>query len=158
MEPFKNGGRGNARPLWCCAIPLLLIACAPVETTGSTAVPRRQEALAGPQVVPPGAHGLTNDSSAGVRVAASPDIPPVAQVRVFDDDYEPNVVSAKVGEVIEWYHTGFRLHTITAINFSWDSRGFAPGDVFRINFNRAGTYQYFCTEHPWMRGIVVVTE
>ncbi len=79
------------------------------------------------------------------------------RVRVYDDDYDPNVVSVKVGEVIEWYHTGLRLHTITASDFSWDSGGFVPNELFRMSFSQPGNYLYYCIEHPSMRGIIVVT-
>ena len=28
------------------------------------------------------------------------------------------------------------------------------GDSYSLKFNESGTYNYFCTIHPWMEGIV----
>jgi plastocyanin len=35
--------------------------------------------------------------------------------------------------------------------------GLAPIDTFTIKFEKAGTYDYGCSIHPWMRGEVVVS-
>lgn len=140
----------------CSILPLTMLACAqqeapasPVSTAAPEVVSTKEapSAAARPAPAPPGGH-----------VAPPPGATPVARVGVLDDDYEPAIVSAKVGEFIEWYHRGLRLHTITALDFSWDSGAFTAGDTFYMSFHQPGTYQYFCTEHPWMRGIVVVTE
>ena len=32
------------------------------------------------------------------------------------------------------------------------------GEVFRVTFERAGAYDYFCSLHPSMRGTVIVTD
>lgn len=40
----------------------------------------------------------------------------------------------------------------------FDSGLFKPGSSWAFKFNKSGTYNYFCTIHPWMEGIVQVTD
>lgn len=38
----------------------------------------------------------------------------------------------------------------------FDSRTIQPGKTFEFTFSDAGTYNYFCTIHPWMTGQVII--
>lgn len=139
-------------------------ACAPTPATGqplpltgeqtrdaviSTSV--RMPSPATPQVVFPTAAPVPT------RPPIDPDQPAAVQVQVIDDAFRPDAASAHAGEVVEWRHAGFRLHTVTGFDRTWNSGAFVPGDTFRMSFAQPGVYQYFCVEHPWMIGYVVVT-
>jgi plastocyanin len=39
----------------------------------------------------------------------------------------------------------------------FDSGDIAPGETFSYTFTEAGTFDYFCTPHPWMMGTVIVS-
>ncbi len=43
-------------------------------------------------------------------------------------------------------------------NGIFDSGLFKPGSSYSTKFNQSGTYNYFCTIHPWMEGIVNVQD
>lgn len=86
------------------------------------------------------------------------DPPAAARVRVIDDAFQPEIARLAVGEIVEWQHAGFRLHTVTAVDLSWSSGAFMPGETFRVSFAQPGEYQYVCQDHPWMIGQVVVTD
>ena len=38
----------------------------------------------------------------------------------------------------------------------FDSGHLDPYESFTFNFDEKGTYDYFCTLHPWMKGQVIV--
>jgi plastocyanin len=56
------------------------------------------------------------------------------------------------------------LHTVTSgtpeegnIGTEFDSSYMAAGKTFEHAFNTAGTFDYFCTLHPFMTGKVIVS-
>ncbi|GFN41351.1 MAG: hypothetical protein YK1312THETA_1010001 [Marine Group I thaumarchaeote] len=38
----------------------------------------------------------------------------------------------------------------------FDSGYLDPNESFSIKFEESGTFDYFCTLHPWMKGKVIV--
>ncbi len=38
----------------------------------------------------------------------------------------------------------------------FDSGHLDPFESYTLTFDEAGTYDYFCTLHPWMKGKVIV--
>ncbi len=52
---------------------------------------------------------------------------------------DPDVDASAIGES---YPNGF------------DSGTISPGGQYDVYFHHAGTYPYFCSIHPWMKGIV----
>jgi plastocyanin len=63
----------------------------------------------------------------------------------------------KVGETVTWVNDDTVAHTATSQGGAlFDSGNLPTGGTFRFTFTKAGTYHYFCTIHPWMKGVVVV--
>jgi plastocyanin len=79
-------------------------------------------------------------------------------VRVVDNDYEPGDVRVQTGQEIRWTNVGEIPHTVTAEDRSFDSGIMATGAEFRMSFDTAGTYAYFCTLHPDMVGTITVVD
>lgn len=90
-----------------------------------------------------------------------------------DNWYEPPVVSIKKGDTVTWENQDREGHTVTSGigsgRFGWmggdkfgepdgrfDSDRFLPGESWSITFDEQGLFNYFCTIHPWMEGVVVV--
>ena len=63
-----------------------------------------------------------------------------------------------VGTTIEWTNNDPMPHTVTSTNRSFDSGLISPGKTWRYTFTKAGTFNFFCTPHPFMKGTVVVRE
>ena len=61
-----------------------------------------------------------------------------------------------VGTTIEWKNDDPLAHTITAVDGSFSSPIVEPGQSWRRVFDKPGEYAYFCTPHPFMRGVIVV--
>lgn len=63
-----------------------------------------------------------------------------------------------VGTTVEWTNNDPMPHTVTSTNRGFDSGLITPGKSYRHTFTKAGTYSFFCTPHPFMKGTVVVKE
>jgi len=88
--------------------------------------------------------------------------------------YDPPTISVKKGDTITWINDDREGHTITSGEgsgrFGWmsddfgtpdrlfESGRFMPGESWSYIFEEEGTFQYFCTIHPWMEAIVIVEQ
>lgn len=88
-----------------------------------------------------------------------PTVPPVgpSDVAIVDNAYDPGNLSVSVGQAITWVNTGALPHTVTAVDGAYDSSIMMPGETFQLSFGAPGTYDYICTIHPGMAGVVLVT-
>ncbi len=72
-------------------------------------------------------------------------------------DYSVNVLTIPVGTTVTWTNEDpGMLHTVTADDGSFDSGFLEEGQTWSYTFDAAGTFDYHCTPHPWMRARVVV--
>ena len=75
----------------------------------------------------------------------------------------PYEVSIGVGDELSWYNDDTAAHTVTSGTPSdgpdgmFDSGIFMAETTFSHTFDEAGTFDYFCMVHPWMKGIVQVS-
>lgn len=60
------------------------------------------------------------------------------------------------GTTVEWTNNDPLAHSVTATDGSFDSGLIQPGQTWRHTFTTAGTYEFHCTPHPFMKGTVVV--
>ncbi|MHB8575386.1 MAG: nuclear transport factor 2 family protein, partial [Dehalococcoidia bacterium] len=83
---------------------------------------------------------------------------PVAKTHVAIEffHYTPQVITVPVGARVTWTNNDADIHTVTTDDRSIDS-GLIEQDVtVSLTFPVAGTYSYYCTTHPGMRGLIVV--
>ncbi len=82
------------------------------------------------------------------------------------DCYQPGNASVDVGGTVTWTNTDTQLHTVssgtgpddntTGSVFDTGFSTFKPGATFSHTFTDAGTFNYYCQVHPWMKGVVTV--
>ena len=88
--------------------------------------------------------------------------------------YNPAEITINVNDTVRWINNDTESHTVTsglggglasaATNSKgkpdglFDSGLFKPDSSWAFKFNKSGTYNYFCTIHPWMEGIVQVKD
>lgn len=80
--------------------------------------------------------------------------------------FAPNRLTVKTGETVTFKNADFVLHTATSISSPddptpdgvFDTGLLNNGESKQVTFDKAGTYNYFCSIHPQMRGTVTVTE
>ena len=75
----------------------------------------------------------------------------------------PKVLSVSKGATVIWSNEDSTLHTVTSgtpergdSGTEFDSVYLAAGRTFEHAFDKAGTFDYYCTLHPFMKGQVVV--
>lgn len=81
-----------------------------------------------------------------------------------NDCYTPYEIIIDVGDKVIWSNTDMAFHSVTSGNPAdgaddlFDSGMFKIDEQFSYKFERAGNYDYYCTLHPWMEGVVVVKQ
>ena len=64
--------------------------------------------------------------------------------------FDPQTVSAKVGDTVQWKNQDIFTHTVTANDGSFDSGPIAPGQSWTKTFMVPKTVGYHCRPHPNM--------
>lgn len=76
--------------------------------------------------------------------------------------FVPKSVETTLGNMITWKNEDFTPHTVTSGNITtgktgvFDSNIMQKGSTFSFLFDKVGEYNYFCTIHPFMTGIIFV--
>ncbi len=72
--------------------------------------------------------------------------------------FVPDTLTVKVGKTVVWFNGDAEVHTVTSTNPQglFDSGNMDSGAVYQFTFNQLGTYEYFCSIHPWMKGTIIV--
>ncbi|HEV2220681.1 MAG TPA: plastocyanin/azurin family copper-binding protein [Casimicrobiaceae bacterium] len=80
-----------------------------------------------------------------------------AAVTIRDFSFRPPVITVKVGTKVTWTNADSTPHTVTSSDKRFaSSSGLDTQDRYSYVFDRAGTYEYFCSLHPMMVGKVMV--
>ena len=88
--------------------------------------------------------------------SAAPVTGPVVRVSIRSLAFHVPADSIALGTTVEWKNDDPLAHTVTASDGRFQSPLIEPGQTWRQTFTEAGTYRFFCTPHPFMRGVVVV--
>ena len=75
--------------------------------------------------------------------------------------YLPSIITIKQGQQVTWSNEDAAFHTVTSGLYDepsdlFDSGHLDPEQKFIVSFDERGTFDYFCTLHPWMAGKVIV--
>ena len=75
--------------------------------------------------------------------------------------YIPSKIEITAGESITWLNEDAAFHSVTSGTYEnpnemFDSGHLDPNESFTVEFAESGTFDYFCTLHPWMSGQVLV--
>jgi nitrite reductase (NO-forming) len=72
-------------------------------------------------------------------------------------DYSVNVLTIKAGTTVTWSNDDpGMMHTVTAVDGSFDSGFLEEGGTWSYTFEEPGEFEYFCAPHPWMRAKIIV--
>ena len=79
-----------------------------------------------------------------------------ANVTISDFEFTPPTISISRGDTVTWTNDGPTPHSATAEDGSFDTEVFSEGQRRSVTFDEAGSFAYYCTPHPNMKGTVVV--
>ncbi len=126
---------------WWVIVAILLVVAIALVGTGA--------ALAGVQQVSPG--DSTQRPVSGVT-----------HVFMRNNAYQPANIEVVIGTAVTWTNQDNVIHSVvlphaeTAENIVRESGSLSQGQSFSYAFGSLGTFEYYCTEHPYMIGIVMV--
>ncbi|RMW35852.1 MAG: hypothetical protein EA443_01660 [Nitrosopumilus sp.] len=81
-----------------------------------------------------------------------------------DSCYLPPSLNIEPNQVVLWDNKDSSAHTVTSgtpdegTSGIFDSGIIAAGEKFSFKFEENGSYDYYCTLHPWMIGSITVGE
>jgi LPXTG-motif cell wall-anchored protein len=105
-----------------------------------------QDQQQGGRLIPVAATGDTKPKPVKAAAAGS--------VSIKDFSFAPKSITVNVGDTVSWTNTGKQPHTATGSGF--DTGTLKQGQSASHTFSSAGTFNYICTIHPFMKGTVVV--
>jgi len=77
--------------------------------------------------------------------------------------FVPPILHTSKGAIVTWTNEDSALHTVVSRAHAagssfpeFDSEYIGPNDTFKYTFSTAGTFDYYCVLHPFMKGKVVV--
>ncbi len=78
--------------------------------------------------------------------------------------YYPDVITVSPNTMVTWTNIDSTTHTVTSgepsenvTDVMFDSDQIAPAATYSYMFMSPGTYDYFCSIHPWMTGQIIVS-
>ncbi len=105
------------------------------------------------------------DAASGAHQDSESKAPPASQtanqVEIKGFDFTQKKITVKKGTKVTWTNKDDAKHDITPDSPSPDfatSELFGKGESYSFTFNTVGTYAYHCSPHPYMKGVVEVTE
>ena len=78
------------------------------------------------------------------------------EVKIDNFSFIPQEVTVAAGTRITWTNRDDIPHTVVSSADAFKSKALDTDDKFSFTFEKAGTYEYFCSIHPKMTGKVVV--
>ena len=77
---------------------------------------------------------------------------------ILDFAFSPSVATVIIGmnNTVTWTNQDFADHTVTSNSGLFGSGDLANGQNWNYTFTIPGNYSYYCSNHPWMLGSVVV--
>ena len=80
---------------------------------------------------------------------------------IEDVCYIPSDIVVEKGGSVTWLNEDSSFHTVTSGFYGdptdlFDSGYLDPYEYYTLSFDEIGTYDYYCTLHPWMEGQVIV--
>ena len=70
----------------------------------------------------------------------------------------PETLRITPGTQVVWLNADADDHDVTAVDDTWGSPVLTVGASYSRNFMEPGRYVYFCSLHPFMRGVVIVEQ
>jgi plastocyanin len=98
----------------------------------------------------------------GAALAAGALAPVVAAgdttVKIDNYIFGPGQLTVKAGTTVTWVNDDDIPHTVVASDRSFRSKALDTEDKYSFTFTTPGSYEYFCSLHPYMKAMVTVVQ
>jgi amicyanin len=94
--------------------------------------------------------------AAAVTMAARAGERPLPQVKIDNFSFVPETMTVKAGQTVTWVNNDDVPHTVVSTTKTFSSRVLDTDDKYTQRFAVPGTYEYYCSVHPHMKGKVIV--
>ena len=78
------------------------------------------------------------------------------EVQIDNFTFAPQRLVVKAGTTITWTNDDDIPHTVASSTKTFKSSALDTKDKFSFTFTTPGAYEYFCSLHPHMTGVIVV--
>lgn len=79
------------------------------------------------------------------------------QITIQNFTFLPDTLTLKTGTIVNWVNKDDVQHTVTSTGgHEMSSKPLDAGAGYSHTFNAPGTYDYYCSIHPYMKGKVIV--
>jgi plastocyanin len=111
------------------------------------------------------AQSVTRESAPVAQTTATPPAPAqthanpasITQVTIRLVKFSPETIEVKTGQTVEWANDDLTPHTVTSQGAGdLNSGSIDAGASWRHTFTQAGSFRYYCTFHPEMKGTILV--
>jgi plastocyanin len=98
----------------------------------------------------------TSSASLAVAAAARAGGPAGPESTISARVYTPAAITVAAGQTITWHNETLGPHTVTSTAGLFNSERIEAGTSYSLAFAHPGTFDYYCTVHPFMTGVVTV--
>ena len=77
-------------------------------------------------------------------------------VKIDNFTFDPPRLTVKAGTTVTWYNEDDIPHTVAASGKQFRSKTLDTDGKLSFTFTTSGSYEYFCSLHPHMTGVIVV--
>jgi plastocyanin len=89
-------------------------------------------------------------------VYAASAVPTEFRASIAEFAFKPDTMMVPVGTTVTWENNDDIPHTVVSLDHTFRSPALDTDDKFSFTFNKAGTFEYFCSLHPNMTAKIVV--
>lgn len=85
------------------------------------------------------------------------DLANTTEIAIENSAYQPSLITVQRGTTVTWTNEDTETHTVKSESGQGpDSEPLAQGDTYSYTFEEAGTFNYFCEQHPEVRATIQV--
>jgi plastocyanin len=140
------------------AILLIVAACSGGTSTSSAPSVAAPSSEAPASDAAPSESAAASESAGGGAACAPSTTAGTVTGTIANFAFSPATITAKVGDTVTWTNNDTTAHTATLkSDASCDTGSLQAGAAGGIQFDVAGSYDYFCKIHPNMTGKVEVS-
>jgi len=79
-----------------------------------------------------------------------------SEIEISGFAFAPAIVTISAGTTLTWTNNDSVSHTVTSRDNLFDSGNLSGGSTFSYTFAQSGTFEYYCTIHPYMTAKVII--